>query len=75
VDPGDSPAALADWRAGLGGKRYPFAIDTTGTLAAEYGITALGTAIVYDATGRIVARVVEPSLQELRAGFRDAGVQ
>ena len=75
VDPGDSPEALADRRAGLGGSAFPFAIDTTGTFAARYGITALGTVIVYDATGRIVARVVEPSLQELRAGFRDAGVQ
>jgi cytochrome oxidase Cu insertion factor (SCO1/SenC/PrrC family) len=75
VDPGDSPDALADRRAGLGGTAFPFAIDTTGTLAARYGIAALGTVIVYDATGRIVARVVEPSLQELRAGFREAGVR
>jgi hypothetical protein len=44
-------------------------------LAAQYGVTALGTVIVYDATGRIVSRVVEPSLQELRAGFREAGLQ
>jgi hypothetical protein len=42
VDPGDSPDALADRRAGLGGARYPFAIDPTGTLAAQYGIAALG---------------------------------
>jgi cytochrome oxidase Cu insertion factor (SCO1/SenC/PrrC family) len=75
VDPGDSPDALADRRAGLGATRYPFAIDTAGTLAAQYEITALGTVIVYDATGRIVARVVEPSLADLRAVFQEAGVQ
>jgi hypothetical protein len=49
--------------------------DTPGTLAAQYVVTALGTVIVYDATGRIVSRVVEPSFAELRAGFREAGVQ
>ena len=75
VDPGDSADALADRRSGLGGTAFPFAIDATGTLAARYGIAALGTVIVYDATGRIVSRVVEPSLQELRAGFREAGVR
>ena len=75
VDPGDSPDALADRRAALRGRPYPFAIDRTGNLAARYGITALGTVIIYDAEGKIVARVVEPSLQELRAGFREAGVQ
>lgn len=74
VDPGDSPEALADRRAALSGRPYPFAIDTTGTLAAQHGITALGTVIIYDATGKIVSRVVEPSLQDLRAGFREAGV-
>jgi cytochrome oxidase Cu insertion factor (SCO1/SenC/PrrC family) len=74
VDPGDSPDALADRRAALSAAPYPFAIDPTGNLAAQYGITSLGTVIIYDATGKIVSRVVEPSLQDLRAGFREAGV-
>jgi hypothetical protein len=74
VDPGDSPDTLADRRAALNGKPFPFAIDPTGNLAAQHGITALGTVIIYDATGKIVSRVVEPSLQDLRAGFREAGI-
>jgi cytochrome oxidase Cu insertion factor (SCO1/SenC/PrrC family) len=74
VDPGDSARALAERRAAIGRASYPFAIDTSGTLAARYRITVLGTVIVYDATGRIVARIVEPGPDDLRAAFNRAGV-
>jgi hypothetical protein len=75
VDAGDSPEALAARRQTMGGAPYPFAIDTTGQLLLDYGVTALGTVVIYDATGTIVAKTIEPSLPELRAGFARAGVQ
>lgn len=74
VDPGDSAATLADRRDSIGGSPIPFAIDTSGTLAAEYEIKTLGTVVVYDATGKIVERTVEPTLSDLQAAFRRVGV-
>jgi AhpC/TSA family protein len=74
VDPADSAQALADRRDSMGRASYPFAIDTSGTLAARYQITALGTVLVYDAAGTIVARIVEPGPDDLRAAFDRAGV-
>ncbi len=52
---------------------YPFAIDGGGTLAGRYGVTALGTTVVYDAEGRIVARLIEPSKEQLASAFKQAG--
>jgi hypothetical protein len=74
VDPGDPPSALAARRDLIGERPFPFAIDTSGTMAAQYQITTLGTVIVYDAAGKIVARIVEPTIDDLRAAFRRAGV-
>jgi hypothetical protein len=73
MDPGDPPAALAARRASIGDPPYPFAIDASGTLASRYRITALGTVIIYDAHGRIVERLVEPTRGELAAAFQAAG--
>jgi hypothetical protein len=74
VDPGDSPATLADRRDAIGDPPIPFAIDTSGTLAAQYHITTLGTVVVYDASGKIVQRSVEPTYGDLQAAFRRVGV-
>jgi hypothetical protein len=74
VDPGDSAATLADRRDSIGDPPIPFAIDTSGTLAAQYQITTLGTVVIYDATGKIVERTVEPTLSDLQAAFRRVGV-
>jgi hypothetical protein len=74
VDPGDSAATLRDRRDSIGDPPIPFAIDTSGTIAAEYNITTLGTVVVYDATGKIVERSVEPTLNDLQAAFRRVGV-
>lgn len=73
MDPADPPQALAARRASIGGPGYPFAIDASGTLASRYRITALGTVVIYDAHGRIVERLVEPTRDELAAAFRAAG--
>jgi hypothetical protein len=74
VDPGDSRQALVARRDAMGGAPYPFAIDASGDLAAAYRIASLGTVVIYDARGRIVSKVVEPSLTDLREGFHEAGV-
>jgi hypothetical protein len=41
---------------------------------ASNRITVLGTVIVYDATGKIVARIVEPGPDDLRDAFGRTGV-
>ena len=74
IPPGDSTRALAERQASIGRRPFPFAIDQTGTLGQQYRIAALGTVVVYDSAGRIVARVIEPSLDDLRSAFRRAGV-
>jgi cytochrome oxidase Cu insertion factor (SCO1/SenC/PrrC family) len=74
VDPDDSAATLADRRRAVGDPPIPFAIDTSGTLAAQYRIATLGTVVIYDATGKIVQRSIEPNLSDLQAAFRRIGV-
>jgi AhpC/TSA family len=74
VDPHDSPQALATRRGAVGKMPYPFAIDASGDLAAAYRIASLGTVVIYDARGRIASKIVEPSLEDLRDGFHEAGV-
>ncbi len=75
IDPNDPPAAVRERRRSLGDPSYPFAIDRSGTLAGQYGVQALGTTIVYDARGKLVTRLIEPTEQQLRAAFQRAGVQ
>jgi hypothetical protein len=70
----DPPAALSERRDSIGGTPFPFAIDASGGLAVQYGITALGTVVIFDAGGQIVWRGIEPRMDELREGFRRAGV-
>lgn len=73
IDPADSPGALRELGRLIGDPPYPSAIDTSGTLAARYGVTALGTTVVYDRDGALVARLVEPGAGDLAAAFRQAG--
>jgi hypothetical protein len=73
MDPADPPAALAARRDAIGDPSYPFAIDSSGTLASRYRITALGTVLIYDAQGRIVERLIDPKRDQLEAAFREAG--
>jgi hypothetical protein len=73
MDPGDPPEALAARRASIGGPPYPFAIDASGTLASRYRITALGTVVIYDARGREVERLIDPTRDQIAAAFRAAG--
>ena len=36
-------------------------------------MTALGTTVVYNAEGRIVARLIEPNKEQLASAFKQAG--
>lgn len=74
MDPQDSPQFMRERRASIGDPPYPFAIDRSGELVTQYRVQQLGTVVIYDARGRIVARMVEPSLRQLADGFRKAGV-
>lgn len=74
IDPNDPPSAVRERRRSMGNPAYPFAIDTSGTLAGRYGVTALGTTVVFDANGRIVERLIEPGRGQLEAAFRKAGL-
>jgi cytochrome oxidase Cu insertion factor (SCO1/SenC/PrrC family) len=74
VDPSETPGTLADRREAIGEAPYEFAIDTSGDLAAQNQITTLGTVIVYDAAGKIVAKSVEPRMKDLEDAFKRAGV-
>ena len=74
IDPSAGPAVVRRFRRTVGDPPYPFAVDTSGSLVRTYRITALGTALVYDARGRVVFRADEPSLGALRAAFAKAGL-
>jgi hypothetical protein len=74
VDPGETPETLADHRERIGDVPYRFAIDTTGQLATQNRIAQLGTVLVYDASGGVVARFLEPRMRELREAFENASV-
>lgn len=74
IDPSDPPAAVRKRRRAMGNPPYPFAIDDSGTLASRYRVQALGTTVIYDDAGEIVARLIEPSKDQLRAAFARAGV-
>ena len=74
IDPGDPPAAVRERRRAMGNPPYPFAIDRSGTLANRYRVQALGTTVVYNSAGEIIARLIEPSKDQLRAALARAGV-
>lgn len=61
-------------RRSMGDPPYSFALDESGELTGQYSITALGTTVIYDATGTVVARLIEPGREELAAAFRRAGL-
>jgi len=73
IDPSDPPDYLRAWGSEVGDPSYPLTIDTSGSAVRAYDIKALGTTVIYDARGRIVARMIEPGMAELQAGFAKAG--
>ncbi len=75
VDPREPPSALQGWSLAVGHPVYPLAIDSTGRLAVAYRVEGLGTTIIYNARGRIVERAADPTLGQIEAGLRAAGVK
>lgn len=75
IDPGDSSAALRDaFKPVIGNPAgYPLAWDPTGQVGPAFGVTALGTEIVYDRAGREVWRGVSSPASEVGAALRKAG--
>jgi thiol-disulfide isomerase/thioredoxin len=68
-------ADLSAWSSVVGHPHYPLAIAANDHLAAAYRIEGLGTTIIYNARGRIVARDANPGVREIEEGLRKAGVR
>ena len=75
VDPRDSAAAMAAAFGPIGGNTpgYELAVDRAGTLAPAFGVTSLGTEVVYDRRGREVWRGVLSPVSEIAAALQRAG--
>lgn len=73
VDAREAPSYLRGW-ASVVHPSYPLTIDKSGRLGYAYRITGLGTTIVYNARGRILARATDPTERQLEAALREAGV-
>jgi thiol-disulfide isomerase/thioredoxin len=74
LDSRESTADLSAWTGVVGHPSYPLAIDTTGRLAGAYQVEGLGTTIIYNTRGRIVARDANPAVGEIEQGLRKAGL-
>lgn len=75
IDPRDSATAMARAFGPIGGGTpgYEIAVDRAGTLAPAFGVTSLGTELVYDRRGRQVWRGVLSDVSEIAAALRRAG--
>lgn len=74
IDPSDSAASFADFRAQAGNPPFPFGMDPNGVLAGEFEAYALGTTVVYDARGKQVFSGVDSPIGPIAEAFRKAGV-
>lgn len=72
-DPSDSLDALKKF-ADAAGAKYGFAHDNDGTLAQAFGVRALDTTVIVDATGKVTFRDGVPTDEAtLRAALTKAG--
>jgi hypothetical protein len=74
ISPSDTIASVRAFQRAVGNPPYRAALDTSGALARSFRVTALGTAVVYDARGRVVFRGDEPQLPALKSAFAKAGL-
>ena len=74
INPSDTTSSVRAFQRAIGKQPYRVAIDTSGSLARIFRVTALGTAVVYDARGRVVFRGDEPQLPALKSAFAKAGL-
>lgn len=54
VDPTDSESAFREWIGAAGNPGYDFAIDRNSELVRVFGVRALSTVVIADASGRVV---------------------
>lgn len=75
IDPGDSAAAMRSAFGPIAGRTpgYVLGWDSSGRLAPAYGVSSLGTEVVYDRRGRQVWRGVLSDSSEIAAALRRAG--
>lgn len=64
VTPGDTPAAVEEFRLAAGNPAHPYVTDDQGAFVERYAITALDTTVVVDADGRVQGRIDARSLDE-----------
>lgn len=70
VNPVDRPADIRAFLADARTDGFALLRDPANRLAATYGVTALGTTVVFDAAGRQVWRGIDPSTATLAAVLR-----
>jgi hypothetical protein len=73
IDPSDSVDGVRAFRQAVGNPSYNFDIDQSGSLVQAFQLQYLGTAVIYDRTGKIVYRGDEPQLETLQSAFAKAG--
>lgn len=73
IDPSESEAVVRDFLTQNGAEALAFTRDTDAALAVAFNVTQLSTAIVLDASGAEVYRVVHPTTSKLRAALAEAG--
>ncbi|MEO5709516.1 MAG: thioredoxin-like domain-containing protein [Nocardioidaceae bacterium] len=73
IDPSESEAVVRNFLSDNGAESLAFTLDTDATLAVAFKVTQLSTAIVLDASGAEVDRVVHPTTSKLRTALAEAG--
>lgn len=73
MDPGATAATITPFLDYANAATLPATVDTSGALAAKYGVTSLGTVIVLTSTGSETYRAVEPDSAPLVEALRTAG--
>ncbi len=75
IDPSESEAVVRDFLTDNGAETLAFTRDTDAELAVAFKVTQLSTAIVLDASGAEVYRVVHPTTSKLLSALAEAGAQ
>lgn len=75
IDPSESEAVVRDFLTQNGAEALAFTRDTDAALAVAFKVTQLSTAIVLDASGAEVYRVVHPTTAKLVSALAEAGAE
>jgi len=75
IDPSESEAVVRDFLTDNGAETLAFTRDTDAALAVAFKVAQLSTAIVLDASGAEVFRVVHPTTSKLLSALAEAGAE